>query len=127
MGLDQYARYCPANLIGDKHIGFEEVVGDTGKEFFYWRKHPGLQGWMEKLYKTKGGTDEFNCVVVRLDEADLAALENDIKRNGLPQTSGSFFGAMRDTYDQDEEDLRFITQARDLIASGFAVFYTSWW
>jgi hypothetical protein len=71
--------------------------------------------------------DEFNCVVVRLDEADLAALETDIRRNGLPPTSGFFFGAMRDTYDQDKIDLEFISKAREFLGQGFAVFYSSWW
>lgn len=127
MGLDQYARHCPAELLGDKQIGFEDLAVDNSKEFAYWRKHPGLQGWMERLYISKGGQEEFNCVAVRLTEEDLAALEDVILRSCLPKTDGFFFGAMRDTYDQDQEDLRFIATARELLSNGQAVFYTSWW
>lgn len=127
MGLDQYARHCPAELLGDKQIGFDDLVRGNCKEFAYWRKHPGLQGWMERLYVSKGGQEEFNCAAVRLTEEDLAGLEDAILRSCLPSTDGFFFGSMRDTSDQNEEDLHFIATARLLLSEGRAVFYTSWW
>lgn len=127
MGLDQYAYHCPAELLGDKQIGFDHLLGGDSVEFAYWRKHPGLQGWMESLYRQKGGTEEFNCVSVRLEASDLAILESQILLSNLPQTTGFFFGSMRDSMDQDEIDLKFISLARDLLSRGRAVFYSSWW
>ena len=31
------------------------------EQIHYWRKHPNLHGWMEDLYRAKGGAAEFNC------------------------------------------------------------------
>ncbi len=32
-------------------------------QLYYWRKHPELHGWMEKLYRETGGAAQsFNCV-----------------------------------------------------------------
>ena len=36
----------------------------------YWRKHSDLQGYMEDLYRDKGGTGEFNCVDLILSKED---------------------------------------------------------
>jgi hypothetical protein len=61
-------------------------------ELFYWRMHPYLHGWMESLYRSKGGTDEdFNVSPVRLEPADLDALEAALKAKMFrsPQASVS--------------------------------------
>ena len=49
MGLDQYLQKRNTETIGT------------------WRKHNRLQGWMENLYVSKGGMDEFNCKDLTLD------------------------------------------------------------
>lgn len=126
MGLDQYARHCDARVLGPKQVDFSEEVAES-TEFHYWRKHPNLQGWMEELYREKGGKQEFNCVPVRLSEEDLDRLYDDIKAGRLPETSGFFFGKSHGTDDEMEEDFQFIREARELIRKGRAVFYTSWW
>jgi hypothetical protein len=62
-------------------------------ELHYWRKHPDLHGWMEKLYREKGGAAQsFNCVRMVLAATDLDRLEADIKESRLPDTEGFFFG-----------------------------------
>ena|SRR5690554_4268140 len=91
-----------------------------------WRKHPNLHGWMEQLYRAKGGQDDtFNCVNVALTADDLDRLEADIRADALPFTEGFFFGTTRP--DEIELDLDFIAKARAAIAEGKTVFYTSWW
>jgi hypothetical protein len=95
-------------------------------ELHYWRKHPNLHGWMQKLYIQRGGTaSSFNCVPVQLDSEDLDRLEADIKAKKLPYTDGFFFGESDGT--ELDDDLAFIAKAREAIAEGLTVFYDSWW
>ena len=115
MGLDMNAYSCAAG----------ESEQEKGVELFYWRKHPDLHGWMERLYRSKGGTDEFNCVSVELTSDDLDALERDVNASALPHTTGFFFGSSGPF--REEEDLRFIALAREQIEQGRSVHYTSWW
>jgi hypothetical protein len=62
---------------------------------------------------------------VRLEIADLNDLETAVRRNSLPETSGFFFG---ESMPEDKlDDIKFIMKARQAIADGKAVFYTSWW
>jgi hypothetical protein len=91
-----------------------------------WRKHPDLHGWMERLYHDKRGAQEkFNCANVQLTAADLATLETAIRTSALPKTTGFFFGASDGT--EAEDDLAFIIKAREALAAGMTVFYSSWW
>jgi hypothetical protein len=131
MGLDQYAfarkgepREVPATNIFGKPcvgIGYDEEI-----ELAYWRKHPNLQGWMEALYREKGGDDEFNCVDVELTHEDLDKLARDINAATLPDTTGFFFGQPSDEY-YEENDRKFISEARKALDDGYKVVYTSWW
>jgi hypothetical protein len=71
MGLDMYA-YAAAK---------EDSAWNDGnhRELTYWRKHPNLHGWMEELYRAKGGNVEmFNGVELELTWEDLEVLERDI-------------------------------------------------
>lgn len=122
MGLDMYAFTRQGSV--PKPVDFEAEQSD--ERFAYWRKHPNLHGWMERLYREKGGQDEsFNCVPVELTLDDLKRLEDDIRADMLPSTSGFFFGASDGS--ERDEDLAFVEQARAEIAAGKAVFYSSWW
>jgi hypothetical protein len=121
MGLDMYAFTTNENVPA---VDFPDPA--DAADLFYWRKHPNLHGWMEALYRTKGGVDDdFNVAPVRLDATDLDALEEVIKRNGLPETTGFFFGESRP--EEKTRDVEFIRKAREAIAGGKRVFYTSWW
>jgi hypothetical protein len=124
MGLDMYA-YTRATAPADV-VDFKSE--DVDNEFFYWRKHPDLHGWMEQLYLSKGGeSDSFNCVNVLLNEADLDRLRDDIATSKLPRTDGFFFGKSYNDDDERNRDLEFIEKARELIKNGQSVYYTSWW
>ncbi len=129
MGLDMYANRVAAEYaVDDFTIG--ESDGDTShaEEIFYWRKHHDLHGWMERLYRAKGGdADSFNCVYVRLTLEDLDRLEKDVLAFNLPQTTGFFFGNNPPDEDSVLNDMKFISQAKTAIAMGDAVYYSSWW
>ena len=119
MGLDQWAK-------AHKPDNDEDV-----RELAYWRKHPNLEGWMANLWRSREGCPGgvFNCQRLYLLEDDLNALENAVLRAGedcLPETSGFFFGESADEY-YKEKDLQFIASARDALAAGDKVYYSSWW
>ncbi len=97
----------------------------VAKEIAYWRKHPDLHGWMENLYREKGGREKsFNGDLVVLTLADLDRLEEDILRKNLPKTSGFFFG---ESGEISLKDLEFVLEARKAIQEGDTVFYDSSW
>ena len=119
MGLDMYA-----------YVANKEQDHDTessSRELAYWRKHPNLHGWMEELYRAKGGDAEiFNGVEVELNYDDILQLEEDVKNGRLPATSGFFFGTPSDDY-YLTTDLEFIKQAKAELFVGLRVFYNSSW
>lgn len=130
MGLDMYAwRVKPQDAIDEFTIAHYEDDSEGGREeLYYWRKHHDLHGWMEKLYYAKGGdASSFNCVYVRLAPEDLDKLEQDIRARRLPSTEGFFFGNNPPDDDSDQHDLIFINRARNAIAEGDSVYYSSWW
>lgn len=123
MGLDMYAYTTKRRLW--KSVDFPSHDSDT--RLFYWRKHPNLHGWLERLYEAKGGADrDFNCATVELTAADLDWLERAIKEKRLPYTTGFFFG-QSDNDDERDEDLDFVAKARAAIAEGLCVYYYAWW
>ena len=136
MGLDMYA-YVAAKA-GQQNEFYEgaEWDEDTGnmvnpavnkpREIAYWRKHPNLHGWMEQLWRERGGTGDFNGDELELTAEDLDNLEYDVQNNRLPPTSGFFFGEGADDY-YKKDDLKFIQEARAEMFLGLKVFYNSSW
>ena len=116
MGLDQYAE-----AINTKDNGYPEKIS-----LCEWRKHPNLQGWMERLWRSKGGEGEFNCVAVELNGDDLQRLRIDVDHRDLPSTTGFFYGGNSDEY-YKEQDLTFVEEALELIEAGYKIEYYSWW
>ena len=126
MGLDMYAFSTKAKP--KTEVDFETKNFEPQDEVAYWRKHPNLHGWMQNLYDMKGGTsDSFNGDCVVLDSEDLNNLEADIREGNLPDTSGFFFGESSNGDEENENDLLFVTKAREAISEGKTVYYTSWW
>ena len=116
MGLDMYA------YVADK--AGQEV---DSRELAYWRKHPNLHGWMERLAESKNlDYGSFNGVELELTWADLDALEQAVMHKQLPATSGFFFGNDSDERYQ-ESDLAFVKAARAELFLGLRVFYNSSW
>lgn len=131
MGLDMYAWTVDPADLDDQDVTRQVDVTlprDNINELWYWRKHHDLHGWMERLYREKGGAAEsFNCVTVRLTFADLTRLEIAIKNNDLPATTGFFFGDNPPDKESNEQDMKFIAAAKQAIADRKVVFYDSWW
>ena len=126
MGLDMYAFIVDAGKAGDKVT--DVALGDTATEICYWRKFNALHGWMEDLYRQRGGSKEsFNCTTLRLDLKDLDRLEMDTGNNKLIPRNGFFFGAQEIDSEDLESVATFVKVARQAIADGKAVFYDSWW
>ena len=130
MGLDMYAYAVSAKDAGDNVVDLETNYGTDNEvektELFYWRKFNALHGWMERLYRTKGGAKaSFNCTTVRLTNEDLDRLEREAST--LQPVEGFFFGEQT-IYPEDLESVAlFIAKARQALADGQAVYYDSWW
>ncbi len=137
MGLDQYA--YAALRSGQRHDFYESgefVDGDWRNtsvaqpvEISYWRKHPNLQGWMEKLAQEKNlEYTVFNGVELELTYQDLEQLEQDINNGRVANlgTTGFFFGEASDD-EYYEHDLNFCREARFHLLHGLRVFYNSSW
>ena len=62
MGLDMYASTTNRHLTSSVDLS----CGDADQVIHQWRKHPNLHGWVENVYRRKGGSQEFNCTPVQL-------------------------------------------------------------
>lgn len=139
MGLDQYAfavRNHPELPVVD--AVFSEWNSETGsydqfvpeddfEHFASFRKYHDLQGWMENLYRQKGGSSEvFNCNSVEITLDDVNRLEADIANDQLPETTGFFFGTGNTEFFKTQ-GLEFCQKCRDFIEDGCRIYYDSWW
>lgn len=127
MGLDMYAFSIFDPEQKQPTVDCNLTIDTERREVYYWRKFNALHGWMEKLYRTKGGDKEFNCTTVELDQGDLDKLIVDSTMGKLQPTAGFFFGSM-EIYPEDIESIKdFYTKACNEIAEGSRVYYYSWW
>ena len=137
MGLDMYAYV--ATREGEQREYYDGAEWDETtkdlvntkvnkpREIAYWRKHPNLHGWMERLAEQKKlDYDSFNGVEMELTAEDLDELERAVTHSQLPATSGFFFGNNSDQHYYDQ-DLAFIKAARTEMFMGLKVFYNSSW
>jgi hypothetical protein len=123
MGLDMYA-YAVSKVGTD----FEIPEGAEKTDIAYWRKHNMLHGWMEDLYRELGGSKEdFNCVPLLLTEERLLKLKAAIENETLTPREGFFFGRTDYQGMTKEQDLKFVNHALEIVHSGRAVYYDSWW
>jgi hypothetical protein len=138
MGLDQYAyvasrkgqraEFYAGSEFDDKLGEFVNPNVIEPQEIAYWRKHPNLHGWMQKLYEAKGGSGDFNGDELELTWEEIDMLEHDIKKGHLAKlgTTGFFFGRPTDHHYQ-EQDLKFCQDAKAELFLGSKVFYNSSW
>jgi hypothetical protein len=143
MGLDQWA-FATSNELarGAFSLPTDYDPWKADSLLMQWRKHPDLHGWMRALYQQKAGKqlytteeggklntymdEEFNASqAIELTAEDLDNLEKAVQADGLPETTGFFFG---ESWPEDKaKDLEFIASARAAIVNGLRVYYTSWW
>jgi hypothetical protein len=136
MGLDQYAYVAARAGQRDEYYDSYDLESETSdktpepREIAYWRKHPNLQGWMERLWAVRNpeavNQTSFNGVELELTWEDLEALERDVTEGNLPATRGFFFGDDSDEY-YCEQDLAFVKTAKAELFLGLKVFYNSSW
>ena len=135
MGLDMYAYSAnKANAQTEYWDNSQLVDGEVSstctkpKEIMYWRKHPNLHGWMERLWRHKGNEGDFNGDELELTWEDIDHLEEDLKQGQLKniEATGFFWGDPSDEY-YYEDDLKFIKEARSQLFLGLKVFYNSSW
>lgn len=141
MGLDSYAYAAKtvkphpednvAVVLGyidptsDEYVYFDE---EPPIEFAYWRKFNALHAWMENLYHSKGGKQEFNCIKLPLTLEDLEALKSVCKNKELTPKEGFFFGSQAPVDNEAYDNvLQFIKEAKQHINNGYTVCYDSWW
>ena len=123
MGLDMYVyRVKESDVVSQNKDVDVELVQDKDpniliEKLFCWRKHNSLHDWMMSLYAEKGGREEFNCQKVSLTLEDLEQLEQNIHDGEIEYS----FGEGKDN------DLDFVTLAREALNSGDVLFYGSWW
>ena len=136
MGLDMYA-YTGRKGQMNEHYENYDYDKDTStvakpRELAYWRKHPNLHGWMERLWKQRRAVDPaidgetFNGIELELSWEDIDELEKAVKKKQLPSTTGFFFGNDADQHYYNQ-DLEFIKNARAELFCGLKVFYNSSW
>ena len=145
MGLDQYM--YAASQAGAHKKYWENVVYDPEIKDFrpdnkqgqlaiekptdiaYFRKHPSLQGYMQKLYAKKTGDDNpdaFNGIEVELSEEDLKNLLGAVENNELPFTTGFFFGKDSSNYYKSEV-INAIAESKIFLVMNRKIFYNSSW
>ena len=124
MGLDMWVYQTSKDNLSED---LTDII-DVNKlvQVWYWRKHPNLHGWFEKLYREKGGNcEEFNCEYVKVVIDDINKLEEILKEDELPIANGCFsveYEPYRVKY-----YLQFIRKARNVLKEGNCLVYCSFW
>jgi hypothetical protein len=138
MGLDQYAYVSAKANARDEYYSDENYDKDDAdptkigepREIAYWRKHPNLHGWFERLWHRKqpdaAEQTSFNGIELELTWDDIEDLERAVIHQQLPSTQGFFFGDNSDDYYR-EQDLAFVKNAKAELFMGLKVFYNSSW
>lgn len=127
MGLDQfvYFRKIREKCKYEDTCPYKDIIDEyaySKDEDMYFRKNRHLQGFMERLYKEKGGKGEFNCKQVEVTKEDLHKLT----RASLKDDKGFFWGDR--TLDDDWTEIKkFKQEAGKALDGGYQVIYDSWW
>lgn len=126
MGLDQYALSVKNKAVISR---FEFNRDYEYMEIFYWRKNRFVHNWMEKLYQSLGGKDEFNLKNLQLLPEDIDRLEEDTKSGKIKEyDKPGFFWGDRPFGDYEHSSIMdFCEEAREEFKKGNAVFYESWY
>ena len=126
MGLDQYAFKVKNKAVINR---FQYDHDYMYEEFFGWGKNRFLHNWMEELYQSLGGKDEFNMKIVQVLPEDIDRLEEDTKSGKIKEyDKPGFFWGDRPFGDYEYSSIMdFCEEAREEFKKGNAVFYESWY
>jgi len=126
MGLDQWA-FSTKNKAVLSRFEYNQDYKDD--EIFYWRKNRFLHNWMEELYQSLGGKDEFNMKIIQILPEDIDRLEEDTKSGKIKEYDklGLFFGEQPFEDYEYSSIIEFCKIAREEFKKGNAVFYESWY
>lgn len=131
MGLDQYWMSASADWSAEREIGKGEEEREQLVDIHYHRKVPALEDFMARKWAElhpERDPGDFNCELLPISRELLNELEDKLKANGIglnKSASGFFWGQH---LDEDIPDIQeAINKAREVLASGQQVFYTSWW
>ena len=126
MGLDQYA-FSVKNKAVINRFQYDNDYMD--KEFLGLGKNRFLHNWMEELYQSLGGKDEFNMKIVQVLPEDIDRLEEDTKSGKIKEyDKPGFFWGDRPFEDYEYESIMdFCKKAREEFKKDNAVFYESWY
>ena len=97
MGLDMYLSFQKKGLPEDE---YGDSDGES-TELAYWRKHPNLHGYIVENFAN--GVDE--CQEIRLTLENLLQIQDAIRKEELPETTGFFFGTSYVDEEQRTEDI----------------------
>lgn len=98
---------------------------DDAVQIFAWRSHWKLAIWLERLYRAKGSSRDFNGSHLRIDGVDLDALEKAIRASEIPADYPRYI-TLDDNAEPAEDNL-FIRTARNAIAKGLSVYLACCW
>lgn len=97
------------------------------EQIHYWRKHRHLMGLLETIYQEAGGTDSFNCIFLRLDDADIARIRHAVTHQQFVGRSEGFFWGEGDASERLSEDLKALKAIEEAQKVGKSIFFRSSW
>ena len=131
MGLDQYAFSVKNKAVINR---FEYNQDYKHDEIFFWGKNRFVNNWMERLYESIGGKDEFNMKNLQLLPEDIDKLEKDTKSGKIKEYDklikeydklSFLWGDPTFEYYEYSSIIDFCEKAREEFKKDNAVFYVS--
>tara|TARA_R100001480_G_scaffold125060_1_gene123264 strand:+ start:1075 stop:1452 length:378 start_codon:yes stop_codon:yes gene_type:complete len=125
VGLDMFLRGKKYHMDRRRKIEGFELESETF-ELGYWRKHPNLHGYI--VEKFADGQD--NCQSIYLETKNLERILGAVMQDGLPHTTGFFFGESesadyQDTAKQIEGAIKWLNvKDNDVLRSVY--YWASW-
>lgn len=139
MGLDMsFYKAKPENIVKRKsktpEIGFvNNTPYDSYDKFCneyeidYFRKHHRLNDWMERLYRIKGGTGEFNGQSLQINQDDVHHLKAAIKHSNLEDLEELLMWQQTIDNRTKKEYNALCRKISKCLKEGWVVYYTCSW
>lgn len=104
--------------------------GAAMSELAYWRKRWDLQNWMETLYRSRGGQQDFAGIYLRLEPQDLQALDLALRLASAQHMKHAAHFSVDESAlaaQRFKQDRRFIKKAQAALKAGrILAYYASW-